>query len=281
MGPNGMQMTQERLKKWAAGERASYDWPSAVLHDWGRSPVEGIDEARLLKMADLIETLEVKQYHQAEREGVSVGVAKHVDGKLPVLGFTLHSGGNGYGATVYRSKKLEGFWLTGYGLACWAWGESQGMAALAANGSVNAVQDVLSAQPVRGNAIPGFSLGDVTSRHVADAIRQFVRCRDASKAWYLASGLKNVPPKPVARAVPAARPEPKVVKVEPGTALSMGVGSTTSTEQWKTLMVKDEWAAAAALAQEKVADIEAKIDALRAELGVWKKREISAQAMVD
>ena len=281
MTSNGMQVTQERMRKWAAGERASYEWHSAVLHDWGRNPVDGVDEDRLLKMADLIETLEVKQYHQARREGVTVGIAKRVHGATPVVGYALHAGGEGYGAVVHRDGKVEGYWLTGYGIACWGWGMTNGMAAVAANGSMNAIQDVLSAAPVRDGKIPELTLGDVTTAHVADAIRQYVRCRDAVKAWYMASGLRNVQPTPKAQPAPAAKPEPKAVKVEPGTALSMGVGSTTAVEQFKTHMVKDEWAAAVELAQGKVQDIESKIEALRAELGTWRRRLASAQAMVD
>ena len=102
-----------------------------------------------------------------------------------------------------------------------------GMASVAANGHVNADQDVLTAEPVRQREIPDLALAEVTGRHVADALRHFIEHRDAQKAWWLASGLKPEAQAPAAGAEQA----PKVVALK-GAAL-------TGSERWKALMMDE------------------------------------------
>lgn len=241
-------------------DRGSENWPSKVLHDRGPAPKEGLDEARLVRLADFIETLEVMDTsHPAWADG-PVAVLNGLHGKQECLGYLLAATGHGLGAVCFREGQPDAYYLTGYGLVCWGWGTVNGMASVAANGFQNALQDVFTAEPVRRHQIPDLTLADVTSAHVADALRKFVECRDPHRAWWHASGLQ-----PEA-AEPDPAPAPKVVAL-PGAGL-------TGREQWKGLLLAEDYEALVTLCEGQVARLEA-------DLATWRKRLAAAQALAD
>lgn len=253
-----------------SADRASEDWPSRVLHDRGPVPKEGLDEARLARLADFIETLEVMDTSQPQWALGPVGDITIPDSRTEVLGYLLTSGGHGYGAVCFQEdSNRPGYYMTGYGLVCWGWGTTNGMASVAANGHVNALQDVLTAEPVRTRQIPDLTVEQVTGAHVADALRQFIDCRDAHRAWWLASGLK-----PGAEAEPAPVKEPPLARQEPeAKVVSLPGTGLTGNERWKHLVVSEEYEALRELCEGQVARLEG-------ELATWRKRLAAAKALI-
>ena len=234
-----------------------------MLHDRGPAPREGIDAGRLERLADLIEGLEVMDRKQRDWAAGPVDRATRVDGRSPVLGYLLDAGGDGFGDVCFPGKGETAYYLTGYGLVCWGWGMAAGITSVAANGHANAVQDVLTAEPVRRGEIPDLALAEVTGRHVADAIRQFIEHRDAQQAWWLASGLKPEAQAPAAR--PAQAPAPKVVALK-------GAAALTGAERWKALVLAEDVEGLRALCTGQVARLEG-------ELETWRRRLKAAEAL--
>ena len=115
---------------------------------------------------------------RGDRHPGPVPSIQKLDGRVDCIGYVLHAGGPGLGLVAYSAPApngaVLGYHLTGYGL-----------------------QAVLTAAPIeQGAVLRGLSLPDVTSAHVAAALRAFVECEDAEEAWREAAG------------VPADRPAP-------------------------------------------------------------------------
>lgn len=266
-----MQMQEDRQqmlnRRNGDAAHASHNWPSRILHEVPQAFEEGLATARLKRLADLIETLGVMDQSRPGWAAGKVGILGSVHGRNEVLGYLLQSGGQGYGAVCFREGQPDAYYLTGYGLVCWGWGKGQSMASVAANGHQNALQDVLTAEPVRKQQIPDLFLGDVTGRHVADALRQFVVCRDPHRAWWKASGLApEAAPAPVLvpTMTPVPAPEPKVVAL-PGTGL-------TGNERWRAMMADEDVEGLLALCTEQV-------ERLEGELATWRRRLAAAKAL--
>ena len=245
---------------------ASRGWPSKVLHEVPQGAfVDGLSVARLERLAEVVEGLEVPDTRRAAWALGPVANITALHGSTEVVGYMLTATGDGYGVVSFKPGNVPVYYLTGYGLIAWGYGTGQGMSAVAQNGHVNGLQDVLTAEPVRRQHIPDLALGDVTGRHVADALRQFIACRDAHRAWWKASGLApEAEPAPV-REAPAPAPEPKKVVALPGAGL-------TGKEQWKALMQDEDVEGLLALCTEQVARLEG-------ELGTWRRRLAAAQAL--
>ena len=219
-------------------DRGSADWPSAVLHELAPAMAQGLDKRRLRALASFIEGLEL----------------------MPEWGTSGAPGPLGY-------------YLSGYGLVCWGWGEGKGMNAVADNGYVNRLQDMLTAEPVRLRQVPGLTLWDVTPRHVADAIRQFCESEDAGQAWYMASGLREEAPPAQAPSLPVEPKAPVPVQA------AVPAAALTGNEEWKRLIMADDFTGMKALAQKKVAEVAAKMEVLEAERVRWAKRHKVAEQM--
>ena len=282
----------EQGQAWAMrkgiAERGVTTWPSAVLHEIGPSMEGRIDKRRLAAMADFIEGLDMVPDRGDPAPG-PLGTAAGVDGRYPCLGYVLRPGGEGYGTVCFYPYKNEeerrsdpqGFYLTGYGLCCWAWGKGNGINAVATVDASSALHDVFIGEPVRAGLVPGFTLGDVTPRHVADAIRQFIDCEDATRAWYMASGLK-------VGAVEEEEPEPPAS--EPPASEPVRTATLTLGDTWKGLLVADRFGELSALCDRRVGELESERDRLEAErerieeerdrvraaLAKWRKRQQAA-----
>ena len=275
------------MKKGIA-DRGNADWPSAVLHEIGSSMDGGIDKRRLAAMADFIEGL-VMVPDRGEPAPGPLGTAAGVDGRYPCLGYVLRPGGEGFGTVCFhphepneeRRRDPQGYYLTGFGLCCWAWGKANGINAVATVEASSQLQDVFIAEPIRQGNVPGFTLGDVTTAHVADAIRQFIKCEDAARSWYMASGLK-----PEAASEPPA-PEPPAKGPVPEPAPAPAAKTLTVDSSWKGLFATDRYADMRAMSDRRVGDLEAERARLEAELSrvdedlaKWRKRKKVAEALV-
>ena len=258
--------------------RGNADWPNAFLHELGPSMDGRIDKRRLPAMADYIESLELSPNRGEMTAPGPLGHADGVNGRYPCLGYVLRPGGEGFGAVCFPAGKERaapaGYYLSGFGIACWAWGRQQGMNAVATNEAVGQLHDVFIAEPVRLMQVPGFTLGDVTPRHVADAIRQFIDCEDATRAWYMASGLKPE----TASEPPAKVPVPEPVS-EPAPAATI----LTVDSSWKGLFAADRYGDMRIMSDRRVGELEAECerieeerDRVRADLAKWRKRQKAA-----
>ena len=194
-------------------------WPSARLHDVASKKAgKPIDERRLLTMAGFIEGLgEMAPTHSANKHwapGPLVNL-KQVQGSRPVLGYALTGGGDrGIGMECIRSDgKGTQYYLTGFGVMCWAWGQSNGLESCADFEMHTALDNVLTAEPVRRHRVHGaldLDLNTINTMHVAAAIRYFVeRYKEADvdvKAWEHALATVRLPdpaPKAAASEQPA------------------------------------------------------------------------------
>ena len=280
------------MKKGIA-DRGNADWPSAVLHEIGSSMDGGIDKRRLAAMADFIEGL-VMVPDRGEPAPGPLGTAAGVDGRYPCLGYVLRPGGEGFGTVCFhphepneeRRRDPQGYYLTGFGLCCWARGKANGINAVATVEASSQLQDVFIAEPIRQGNVPGFTLGDVTPRHVADAIRQFIDCEDATRAWFMASGLK-------VGAVEEEEAEPEPPASEPPKLVLARAATLTLGDSWKGLLVADRFDELSALCDRRVGELESERDRLeaerdrieeersrvRADLAKWRKRQKAAAAL--
>lgn len=248
-------------------------WPSSVLHSVSACMEAGLDRRRLMKLADFIEGLSMIPEWGGDAPG-PLGDARHVDGRIDCLGYVLRPGGAGYGTVIFNADRQSdspaGYYLSGFGLICWGWGAAKGMNAVAASGFVNKLQDVLTAEPVRQGKVPGFRMADVTTAHVADAVRRFVESEEPARAWYMASGLKpaNVPiaePAPVADEAPVAEPVP--------------AAGLTGNEQWKALIVAERFDELRELCEARIGEAETRVRDAEADLEKWRRRLTAAKAL--
>lgn len=177
--------------------RARAGWSSDVLHGIGSAMDRGLDRRRLMALADFIEGLEMMpQWGCVLPQQEQVGNVRHVDGRIACLGYVLRPGGAGYGNVLFDSERKSdpprGYYLSGYGLVCWAWGAAAGMNAVAGVDHVNKLQDVLTAEPVQRGEVPALCLVEVTTEHVADALRHFIETEEEpAQAWLMADRLWN------------------------------------------------------------------------------------------
>ena len=259
-------------------DRARAGWPSAVLHGVGAAMDRGLDRRRLAALADFIEGLEMMPEWGGEAPG-PLGDARFVDGQIECLGFVLRAGGAGYGTVLFhgdrQSDSPKGYYLSGYGLVCWGWGTTVGMNAVADTGYVNKVQAVLTAEPVRNGEVPGFRLHEVTTAHVADAIRQFIESEEPGSAWYMAAGMKREIPNPIEPAGPAPATVEASATEEPAPADS----GLTSNEQWKALLIDERFDELRALCEGRIRDFDTRIRESETARALWRRRLAAVNAL--
>ena len=262
-------MAVMHLARNGASDRARAGWPSAVLHGVGAAMDRGLDRRRLAALADFIGGLEMMPDWNGEAPG-PLGDARFVDGRIECLGYVLRAGGAGYGTVLFNGERGErqdsptGYYLSGFGLVCWGWGETLGMNAVADTGFVNKVQAVLTAEPVREGKVPGFRWHEVTTAHVADAIRQFIEAEEPVRSWYMAAGLKREIPiraEPAPAAVEAPAPEPAPAD-----------SGLTSNEQWKALIVDERIDELRALCEGRIRDFDTRIRESETARALWRRR---------
>ncbi len=262
-------------------DRGDTTWPSAFLHEIGPSMEDGIDKRRLAAIADFIEGLPMGP-ERGELAPGPLGTATGVDGRFECFGFVLRPGREGLGTVCFhphepheeRRRDPQGYYLSGFGLVCWAWGASQGMSAVADNDHAVRMHDVFIAEPVREEHVPGFTLSDVTPRHVADAIRRFIDCEDAALAWRSAFGLN-----PEEASEPPAVEPPKPVPARGGATLTLN-------DTWERLFAADRYGDMRDLSDRRVGELEAERDRLEGELSrvdedlaKWRKRQKAAASL--
>ena len=221
----------------------------------GHQNADGLNVERLRALADAVESLPAADFHEGDGLG-PVGQMAYVRQAEPPTHFTLRAGGQGLGVLRFEragESEVVARAVTGYGLACWAWGKYEGLGAVASNGRVREVEQVLNAAPsIDGRAGVRLHIGP---HHVAEAIRAFIECLDPEEAWR-----RVVAAHAQARPAPPA-PEPVVPAPEPAPA------APEAGARWRVLLSQERWAEAAALAEEQVA-----------ELRVWERRLRVAKA---
>ena len=228
-------------------------WPSDTLHAVApRMEPDGLDHRRLLAIAEFIGALLMDD--GTSPDGHRKVTARHVYGQNECTHYALDAGGDGLGYVEFdrmENGAVVGLRLTGYGIACWAFGQDAGMSAVAQDNRVSAVQAVLTAAPV-----PPEARRHVTPAHVAGALVRFVECLDPEQAWQDAldkpgeDGNAGEPDADAGTDTPAGAPEPAAPSVDEleaaVTAARRGLAElTANTEQAK-------------------ADLAAALDALRA-----------------
>ena len=259
-----------------SADRASADWPSRVLHDIGPRMEFGLDRRRLMALADYIEGLErIAPWRPNGKDWTDgpVAVAKFVHGATPVKGFALRGGEEGYGVVEFSGGNASAYWLTGYGLVCWGWGAGNGLSHVADMQRIGEVQAVLDARPVTMSKVQGLGITQVRPHHVAMAIREFLDCGNALTAWKRVAAKHNgqpvgrVAPKTlgevseqVRQPVAAPPPVPPMPRTEPVAP------KLTDGEGWKALVMADDWAGMAEMAEKKMALYRERIDAIKAEV---------------
>ena len=252
------------------GNRGSDDFPSKVLHEVPKVFEDGLAVRRLEALADFIGGL--PQFSGR----VKTIVANRVHSECEIAGFVLRAGGNGYGIVHFTGDRTDPkqevlAYYTGWGIICWGWGAYQGMSAVAENGMMGPLQDVLTAEPLRRENL-GMSFSSAGPADVADALREFVKCRDAKEAWRKVAAWKRAGedrPAPAAVAAPApvsVLPTPKAPKVAQVLA-----GSLTGREKWKGLLASEDYEGMYELAAKQVQSLEE-------ELKVWRRRLAVAEA---
>ena len=271
----------------------SADWPSKVLHDVRGCIEGGLNRERLRALADFIEGLPMTW--REDRHPWQVPVIRHLMGETECIGFVLRSGGAGLGLMEYDKPAPEGvvmgYHLTGFGAISWGWGTGNGMASVANNGLVNALQAVLTAEPVARGMVRGVALPNVTTAHVAAALRAFLDCEEAEGAWRAAVGEPAERRSPVAVAPRAKQGRPAVVEepavrssvAEPASSVVALPASDEAVEADKArfgrLFSEERFDDAAALCERMVADLEAQAARVADEAATWGRRLNAVRAM--
>lgn len=221
----------------------------------GHQDADGLNVERLQALAGAIEGLPASDWHEGDGLG-PVGQMGYVRQAEPPTHFTLRAGGQGLGVLRFARAgdgEVAARAVTGYGLACWAWGKYAGLAAVASNGRVRDVEQVLNAAPViDGKCGPRLR---IEPHHVAEAVRAYLRCLDPVAAWAEVVGAHAQERPAAPEPEPAPEPKPPAPAEQPPDA------------RWRVLLSQERWAEAAALAEEQVA-------ALR----VWERRLRVARA---
>ena len=261
-------------------------WPSAVLHKVAPRMDEGLDTRRIHAMADFIEELEMAPHFRGGvkwASGPTGGIA-YISGQTPVRGYVVRdSGQSGMGVVVNDPAETH-YYLTGYGLICWGWGASSGMSSVAQNGLVDQLQDVLTARPVWDRAFPDYTISALTCPDIAQALRELVQCRDAMLAWRKVVEARSAPTAGEARSVPSQGqedPEPvngAAFHVEQAPSIPKRL---TKAEGWKALQMEERYEDLVALCQGEEARLQERMDALEAEMSVWRRRRKAAQVMLE
>lgn len=271
----------------------SADWPSKVLHDVRGCIEGGLNRDRLRAMAGFIEGLPMTW--RDDRHPWQVPVIRHVDGRTACIGYVLHAGGGGLGLMEYDKPApegvVEGYHLTGYGLCCWGWGSNNGMANVANNGLVAGLQAVLTAEPVGRGAVRGVALRDVTTAHVAAAILAFLDCENAEGAWRAAveapaarsAGrevlrLASVAERDAETASSKEAPADEPAAADEAMPAPEAAGAADKA-RFDRLFAAERFDEAAALCEQRAADLEAEADRAAAEAATWGKRLNAARAM--
>ena len=267
----------DRLKdvKVRARRTNEADWPSAVLHGITMRMENGLDVRRINALADFIAGLDrMAPIMRTSRDWADgpVMAAKWIHGTTPVKGYVLRAHDeNGYGMVEYSRtgvNVIHGYWLSGFGLCCWGWGERMGISALVNANFANGLHQVLTAEPVWQRKFgEDLTITQVTCKHVAAALRCFCTDRDADIAWgKVANGQRQVEPVNGTAKREVAKPA--------------SLRQTTVPERWKQLQMEDRHEEAANLAKSQADQLGKKIDELRAEREQWLKRQASAEAMM-
>ena len=249
-------------------------WHSDVLHKVNQQMEDGLDARRLHALADFIEGLRLAPILRTKgwAEGPLMQTS-YVHGATPVKGYLLRaSGDKGLGLVEFEAGQTGavGYWLSGYGVICWGWGEAMGMAAVAGNGMVNQLQQVLTAEPVWERKFSDYTITKVTTAHVAQAIRYFIECQDAVVAWGKVADEQDV-----------AGDAPRNVTPMTGTTVrELPKPKLTGGEQWKTLMMAERYGELVTLCEGEERKLQERIDTLLAEQKTWAKRRKSAQVML-
>ena len=252
----------------------SKNTPSAVLHDVAPRMVNGLDERRVLAMADFIETLEMVPHARTSKEKWApgpVGIAGYLDKSLPCTRYMLDpsgAGSEGFGLVCHdeATKRGQEYYLTGWGIICWAWGTEHGMANVAQGKRANELQSVLTAYPVKERCVGhGYYMDQVKAKDVANALRYYVGCEDPVEAWKKVADEWHAhwgrDPKPVvAPAKPVQAPAP--------------ASQMTGKEQWKSLIAEERYGELAVLCDEKVAFFSE-------QLAIWTKRKAACAALME
>lgn len=265
--------------------RTKEGWGSSKLHDIGPKMSGGLAVRRLRAMADFLEevdfvapTVRVKGRDWAPGPVANIGL---VNGQHECRGYMLTAGGDGLGMSCFPSTgDARFYYLTGYGIACWAWGQTNGMAALCEREHTGLLDEVLTADPVRRHLIDGLEANNVRGGHVAAAIRYFLNeyktdgGQVALNAWRHAAGI-TLPP----REEPQGEDTPQE-PVQDAVEAPLAPVATES-EEWKGLMLNERYSELVALCEGKEAKLQGLIDDLLARQRVWSKRRRSAQVMLD
>ena len=115
--------------------------------------------------------------------------------------------------------------------------------------------------------MPGFRPHEVTTAHVADAIRQFIDSEEPARAWFMASGMKREIPIEPAEPAPAAV-EASATATEPAPADS----GLTGNEQWKALMIEERFDELRALCEVRILDFDTRIRESETARALWRRR---------
>ena len=260
-------------------------WASAKLHDIGPRMKHGIDERRIRGLAAFIDGLDfiapMRRTTPAEKNWAP-GPVKNIEqvyGQNDCAGYMCQSGGQGMGVECYIEGARK-YYLTGYGITCWAWGQTNGMAALAEGGFQEDLYKVLSALPIARQSVQDLDAKDLRPQHVAAALLYYVSHHEdddvVNDAWVHAS--KVVAPWEAPKAKPIAKDTPLVA----GPAAPNGkVASLTQVESWKRLVMMDDYEGMSHMASLEVAKLQSQIDKLMEQRDTWKKRRTMAQSLME
>ena len=249
-------------------------WASGELHGINPLMEDGLDRRRVHALADVIEALPVMAPLFSSKPWTDGPIvqARFVDGRLPVKGYILRDGSSsGLGVVQFgkgQGSDAEGYYLSGYGIICWAWGMQMGMAAVAGNGLVNELQQVLTAEPVMQRELGSYTITKVTLPHIAQALRAFCETRDAKAAWQRVANADMVEHPELVPKV-EAKPEP-----EPKPAL-------TRREHWKMLMHEERYQELLIHCENEAERLRKQIEALEAERHQWAKRATAAKTLME
>ena len=264
---------QGRREVW---RKSDPSWPSAVLHDLGPKMANGIDRRRILGLAELVEQVGYVVPKMSMGMKWAGGPVKmlslhQVDGRCEYMGYMLDAGGDGLGCECFADGRRM-LYLTGYGMACWAWGRTNGMAALADGTFQQELEDVLIAKPVKKGFVSGLHVAGVTAFHVAQAMRYFAGHHEQDdvvyRAWEHAAEVAVERDRKMRREEKVREAQAQVGLTEVSEAPVSGGADPDA--QWRVLLSQERYADAVTLCE----------DQLEA-LAKWQKRLKVARAGLD
>ena len=235
-------------------------WPSAVLHDIGPKMANGIDRRRIMGLAEYVEGVDyVTPQTSAGTKwapGPVLPLEMHqVDGRHEYAGFMLEAPGDGLGLQCLSNGKRT-LYLTGYGLACWAWGRTNGMAALAEDRAQQDLEDILIAKPVKKGHVPGLARTGITAFHVAQALRYFAGHHEQDdvvyRAWEHAAEVAVERDRKLRQQEKVREAQERVGLGEIAPAQVNGGGVSDPDAQWRVLLSQERYEEAVILCQEQM-----------------------------